>query len=201
MNAMNNFPYRRIALVGTTGSGKSKLAEKIAQRLNIPHYELDAIHWEPNWTEAPRDVTRQRVDAFTRCEAWVIDGNYAFCRDITWSRLQVVVWLDYPLHLILWRLWWRTWRRVIKKELLWGTNYERLWPQFFSKDSLFLWAVQTYKRRKRTYSALLSSPDYAHLKVFHFKSPHETEEWLRTAFPEPHRSNSSPRSNEGREDS
>lgn len=184
MNSIINFPYRRIAVVGTTGSGKSTLAETLAQRLNIPHIELDALSWEPNWIEAPREVTRQRIESFTRSEAWVADGNYGFCRDIIWSRLQAVVWLDYPLPVILWQLWWRTWRRVIKKELLWGTNYERLWPQFFSKDSLFLWALQTYKRRKRTYTDLLASPVYAHLKVFRFKSPRETGAWIRSDFPE-----------------
>ena len=170
----------RIAVVGTTGSGKSTLAENIAHRLHIPHFDLDAFHWEPNWTEAPRDLTRQRVEAFTRTEAWVTDGNYGFCRAIIWSRLQAVIWLDYPLPLILWRLWWRTWRRVIKKEHLWGTNYERLWPQFFSKDSLFLWALQTYQRRKQTYAGLLSAPEYASLKVYHFKTPGETDGWLRS---------------------
>ena len=126
---------------------------------------MDALSWEPDWTEAPQEVTRQRVEAFARTEAWVTDGNYSFLRDIIWSRLQAVVWLDYSLPLILWRLWWRTWQRVLKKELLWGTNNERLWPQFFSKDSLFLWALQTYKRRKRTYTNLLSSPEYAHLCI------------------------------------
>ena len=59
-------------------------------------------------------------------------------------------------------------------------NYEKLWPQFFSKDSLFLWALQIYKRRKKTYITFLSSPEYAHLKVYHFKSPHETEASLRS---------------------
>jgi adenylate kinase family enzyme len=171
---------RRIAVVGTTGSGKSTLAEEIAHRLHIPHFELDAFNWEPNWTEAPREVTRLRVEAFTRTEGWVTDGNYGFCRDIIWARLQAVVWLDYPLPLILWRLWWRTWRRTIKKELLWGTNYERLWTQFFSKDSLFLWALQTHRRHKRTYAALISSPEFASLKVYHFKSPRETEAWLHS---------------------
>jgi len=170
----------RIAVVGTTGSGKSTMAETIAQRLNIPHYELDAISWEPNWVEAPREETRQRVEVFTRMDAWVTDGNYSFCRDIIWSRLQAVIWLDYPLPVILWRLWWRTCRRVIKKEVLWGTNYERFWPQFFSTDSIFLWALKTCKRRKKNYATLIASPEYAHLKVFHFKSPGETKAWLRS---------------------
>jgi len=177
---MTYFPYRRICVVGTTGSGKSTLAENISHCLHIPHFELDAFHWEPNWTEAPREVTRQRVEAFTRTEAWVTDGNYSFCRDIIWSRTQALVWLDYPLALILWQLWRRTWRRVIKKELLWGTNYERLWPQFFSKDSLFLWALKTYWRHKKTTTTLLSTPEYAHLIVIHFKSRRETEAWLRS---------------------
>jgi adenylate kinase family enzyme len=180
MNTKNNFLYRRIAVVGTTGSGKSTLAENIAHQLHIPHYELDAFHWEPNWTEAPREETRRRVEEFTRMEAWVTDGNYSFCRDIIWPRLEAIVWLDYPLVVILWRLWWRTWRRVIKKEFLWGTNYEKLWPQFFSKDSLFFWALKTYKKHRQTYPALFRSHEYAHLKVFHFKSPHETETWLRS---------------------
>ena len=180
MNTKNPFPYRRIAVVGTTGSGKSTLADNIAHHLHIPHFELDAFHWEPNWNEAPREATRQRVELFVQTEAWVTDGNYSFCRDIIWARLQAVIWLDYPLPVILWRLWWRTWKRVITKEHLWGTNYERLWQQFFSKDSLFLWAIQTYKRRKETYTELLSSREYASLMKFHFKSPGETDAWFHS---------------------
>jgi adenylate kinase family enzyme len=179
-NPLNKFPYLRIAVVGTTGSGKSTLAETIAQRLDAPYVELDALFWEPGWTETSREGMRRRVEEFTLKETWVTDGNYSFCRDLIWSRLQAVIWLDYSLPLILWRLWWRTWRRVIKKELLWGTNYERLWSQFFSRDSIFLWALQTYRRRKRTYTGLFASPEYAHLKVLHFKSPRETETWLRS---------------------
>ena len=169
---------RRICVVGTTGSGKSTLARELARRINIPCIELDALHWEPNWKEAPRELTHQRVEALTSGPEWVVDGNYSYLRDVVWPRLQAVVWLDYSLPVILWRLWYRTWKRSLTREVLWGTNTERLWPQFFSKDSLFLWALQTYGRRKKTYSALLASPEYAHLKVFHFKSPKETTEWL-----------------------
>ncbi|MFH1907706.1 MAG: adenylate kinase [Chloroflexota bacterium] len=138
---MTDFPYRRIAVVGTTGSGKSMLAENIAHRLHIPHIELDALYWQPNWKESPWEVMRERVEDFTRGPAWVTDGNYSFCRDIIWSRAQAVIWLDYPLPLILWRLWWRTWQRALQHEILWGTNYEKLWPQFSSRDSIFWWAI------------------------------------------------------------
>ena len=180
MNKVTKFPYQRIAVIGTTGSGKSTLAERIAHELHIPHYELDAFHWEPNWKEAPREETRRRVEAFTGTEAWVTDGNYSFCRDLIWPRLEAIIWLDYPLGVILWRLWLRTWKRIIHKEFLWGTNYEKFWPQFFSKDSLFLWALKTHKRHKQTYPQLLSSPEYAHIKAYRFKSQRETNGWLQS---------------------
>ncbi len=177
---MADFSSRRICVVGSTGSGKSTLAEQLARQLHIPHVELDALHWEPGWKEADRELTRARVREVARNDAWVVDGNYGFLRDILWVRAEVLIWLDYPLALVLWRLWWRTWRRIVKKEVLWGTNRERLWGQFFSKDSLFLWALKTYGRHKRTYTALPMLPEYAHLKVYRFKSPRETEAWVYT---------------------
>lgn len=46
------FPYRRIVIIGTTSSGKSTLAEKLAQTLGLDFIELDALHWEPDWVAA-----------------------------------------------------------------------------------------------------------------------------------------------------
>lgn len=169
---------RRIAVVGTTGSGKSTLAGALAARLHLPHIETDALNWQPGWRPTSNEALRRRVDAATRANTWVMDGNYREVREIIWSRAQAVVWLDYPLVLILWRLWWRTWRRVLSKEHLWGTNYEKLRPQFFSRDSLFLWALQTHWRRKKEYSALFADPECAHLQLYHFTSPRQTKLWL-----------------------
>jgi adenylate kinase family enzyme len=169
---------RRICVIGTTGSGKSTLADELARRLHAPHIELDSHHWLPGWQEADREVTRHAIEKITHTEAWVSDGNYGFLRDILWRRAQALVWLDYSLPLIFWRLWWRTWRRVLTKEVLWGTNTEKLAPQFFNKDSLFLWALKTHGRHRKDYVALPGLPEYSHLKVYRFKSPRETEKWL-----------------------
>jgi adenylate kinase family enzyme len=174
---MISFPYRRICVVGTTGCGKSTLAGLLAQRLHIPHVELDAIYWKPGWIESEREITRARVKDIARSDAWIVDGNYGFLRDILWPRAEAVVWLDYPLALIFWRLWWRTLNRTMKKELLWGTNQERLAEQFFSKDSLFLWALKSHEQNRKNYTSLPRLPEYSHLKVYRFKSPRETEEW------------------------
>ena len=165
-------------MVGTTGSGKTTLASQLAETLAYPHVELDALHWEADWTPATIDVFRQRtVEALSR-DAWVVDGNYSKVRDIVWTRAEMVVWLDYPLPTIMGRLILRTFRRIFIREELWSGNRERLWTQLFTRDSLFLWALRSYKRRRREYPELLRRPEHAHITAVHLPSPRAAREWL-----------------------
>jgi len=168
---------QRISVIGTSGSGKTVLARQIAQYLAIPHVELDALHWEPNWTEVPIHIERKRIVQALSGNRWVIDGNCSRRHDIIWSRSDTVVWLDYPLSVVLGRLLWRTVRRVVTQEELWSGNRETL-RQVFSRDSILLWALQTYSERRREYPILLNLPEYAHLKVVHLRSPQATHNWL-----------------------
>ena len=63
MRNMNNSSLpQRICVSGTSGAGKTTLARQVAQKLNIPHFELDSLFWEPNWVTAPRDIFRRRVE-------------------------------------------------------------------------------------------------------------------------------------------
>lgn len=174
---------RRIAVVGTTGSGKTTTAEEIARRLGLPHIEIDALHWGPDWTPAPPEFLRQRVDEQTLGEAWVIDGNYGAVREIVWSRADTLVWLDLPFLVVMGRLLWRTLRRIVMREALWGVNRETWRAQFLSRDSLFLWAVKTHWRRRREYAELLSLPEYAQLQVVRLRSPRAVRAWLEGLLP------------------
>ena len=170
--------HRRIAVVGTTGSGKTTLAHRLAQRLGVPHVELDALHWGPGWTPARPDIFRERAAQALCGDAWVVDGNYSKVRDIVWSRADTVVWLDYALPVVMGRLVWRTFRRIVTREELWSGNRERLWAQLFTSDSILLWALRTYWRRRREYPVLFRQPEYAHLTVVHLRSPRTARAWL-----------------------
>ncbi|HYP40977.1 MAG TPA: AAA family ATPase [Chloroflexia bacterium] len=169
----------RIAVVGTTGSGKTTMARDVAARLGVPHVELDALHWGPNWTEASREVFRERTTQALSGDAWTVDGNYSKVRDIVWSRADTVVWLDYALPVIMWRLVRRTFRRVTTREELWGGNRETIKSALFEKDAILWWALRTYRRRRREYPVLLSAPENAHLAVVHLCSPRDARQWLR----------------------
>lgn len=171
---------KRIIVVGTTASGKTTMASRLSQRLDLRHVELDALHWEANWTKAATDVLRERVLAALPDDGWVVDGNYSAVRDILWPRADTVVWLDYPLPLILVRLTRRTFVRVASRIELWNGNRERLFAQFFTRDSLYLWVLQTHRLRRRQYTQLVAEPVYAHLTVIRLRSPHAAARWLAT---------------------
>lgn len=177
---MSNFPFARIVVIGTTSSGKSTLAAKLAGKIGGDFIELDALHWEPNWIEAPDHIFRQRVTKVTQSEVWVAAGNYHVVRDVVWGRAEMAIWLDYPFHVVFWRLLTRTIRRSITKEKLFSDNVENFWTHLkvWSQDSLFNWLFKTYWRRKQEYPKLFTQPENAHLKIVHLKSPAETEKWL-----------------------
>jgi hypothetical protein len=168
--------------VGTTGSGKTTFARALAQGLGVPHVELDALFWEPGWMMAPREVFLARAAAATSGDAWVTDGNYggAGVRDVLWRRADSVVWLDYPLRVIFWRLLRRTLLRIRSGKEFWpGTgNRETVRGAFFSRQSLFIWLFRTYWRRKKLIPAALARPEFSHLQVRRFASPAEAERWL-----------------------
>jgi adenylate kinase family enzyme len=178
---------RRIAIVGTTGAGKTTLARRLAQRLTLPRVELDALYWQPGWRPAPAEVFRARVERALAGPAWVVDGNYAVVRDIVWRRAELLVWLDYPLPLVLCRLLRRTLRRALMREKLWNGNRERLSTNFAGRDSLFLWAIQTHARRRQEFTREVQTPEHQHLSVVRLGGPRQTAAWLAglRARPEP----------------
>lgn len=149
-------------------------------RIGGTFVDLDALNWGPGWTPSPVPVFRERAAAALSGARWVVAGNYRELRDIVWGAADTLIWLDFPLPLVLWRLLWRTLRRVLTREELWGGNRERLVAQFASRDSLFLYAMKTHYRRRREFPADLARSEYTHLRVLRFRMPGELERWLNT---------------------
>jgi adenylate kinase family enzyme len=167
---------RRIAIVGTSGSGKTTVARRLAA-LDLPHIELDALFWRPDWRQAHLDQFRSSVSAATGGDAWICDGNYSRARDIILPRAETVVWLDLPLRTCLWRVVRRTVRRTSRREVLWGTNREQ-WSRLVGGDSLIWWVLRTHRRRRREWEVLIAGPETRHLRVARLRSAGEIEAWL-----------------------
>ena len=169
---------QRVVVLGTSGSGKTTLARELSRRLRAPHIELDALYWGADWTAAEKPIFRQRVEREIAQDAWALCGNYASVRDLTLARADTAIWLDYPMTLVFTRVFLRTVRRGVTRELLWGNNRESLLINFFSRESLLLWVIDTWRRHRRDYPKLLRSAPCRHLRVLRFRSPRETAAWL-----------------------
>ena len=169
----------RINVVGKTGSGKTTLAGAIAARTDIPHIEMDAHFWGPDWTPVPRDQFITTIQHAVAQPRWVIDGNYNMARPFIIPHLQLLVWLDYPLALSMWQLTRRGVARIVTQEDLWGTgNRESARKMFASRESLYIWAVKSHRKLRRRYLATVDDPAYAHVAVVRLRSRRATQQWL-----------------------
>jgi len=168
---------RRVNVVGTSCSGKTTLARALSRRLGLPHVEFDALFWGPSWTEVPKPVFRERLVAALAADARVADGGYESVRDITWSRADTIVWLDYRLPTVLRRWASRTIRRIRTQEEFWpGTGNRESLHNAFRRDGLLWWILRTHRgRRRRMLARMAARPD---LVVIRLRSPAEAERWL-----------------------
>jgi len=52
--AAREIDLSRVVVLGCSGSGKSTLAHALAQKLDAPWVQLDALYWGPNWQPRPQ---------------------------------------------------------------------------------------------------------------------------------------------------
>ncbi|WP_230947047.1 adenylate kinase [Burkholderia territorii] len=92
-------PFRmdltRTIVIGNSGSGKSWLAERVADRSGAAYVDLDLIHWLPGGYGVPRE----RADAIrlvqraAQADRWVIEGIYGSLVNEVLANASALVWL------------------------------------------------------------------------------------------------------------
>ena len=96
----------KIAVIGYSGSGKSTLARILGERYGLPVLHFDRVHWVTGWQERDRAEVHQMVRGFMEKPAWVIDGNYTkFEYQRRMTEADLILFLDFPRLLCLWRVW------------------------------------------------------------------------------------------------
>lgn len=145
---------KRVLVVGASCSGKTTMARKLSRTLKAPHIELDAIYWGPEWTPCPEERFRSMVRGVCSKESWVVDGNYGRARDLLLERTTDVIWLNYPFRVVAGRALRRSIRRIVSREVLFGGCRETFRTTFLSGDSILLWVVRSYSRRRHEFRRL-----------------------------------------------
>lgn len=172
---------KRVIIIGTTGSGKTTLAKKLAKKLNCPHIQIDALFWKPNWQEASDEELFSKLKAATSGDSWVVDGNYIRTRQLTWTKADTIIWINLPFYLTFYQNFTRSFRRALTGEELWeGTGNRESFQKMFSSDSILIWLFKTYWSQKKRNEQLMNDPELNHVSFYRLKSRSEIKSFLST---------------------
>lgn len=164
---------KRIFVIGVSGSGKTTLAAKLAKKLKIKHLDIDDAYWLPGWVERPTKEHDKIIDEFTNKDKWIISGNTSDLSSPIWERCDTIIWLDYSISRCLYQSIFRSIRRIQNSEICCGGNYESV-SRFFSKNSILVWIITSFWKRKRIYTKVFSTKLFPNKEYLQFKNPKTT---------------------------
>ena len=181
MNQQHNQQVQRINVVGASGSGKSTFSRKLSAILSIPHVEMDAIFWQPNWQESDDNTFFSKLSAeISPLSNWVLNENYTRSIPIKWDKVDLVIWLDYSFTRTVFQAIRRAISRAWSQKELWaGTGNKETFRKLFSKDSIVLYTIKTHNKVRRKYELLMSDKSYSHIEFVRFRSRKESEDFLQ----------------------
>lgn len=168
---------KKIVIVGTSGSGKTTFAKKLSNKLGQKNIDLDDLFWLPNWVERSPEDFREKVFEVLSNDSWIIAGNYNSVRNHIWDKADTIIWLNYSFPVVFGRALKRTLVQTLTKEEICNGNKASLGRNFFSKNSILLWVLRTYWKRKRKYPRILKELE-GMKKVVVFRKPSEAKRWL-----------------------
>ena len=163
---------QRIIIIGSCGAGKSTLAMKLAQKLNLPLVHLDKLRFIGNWQERPREEFDKLLLAELEKPRWIIDGNYNRTIPLRMQHCDTVIFLDFPRLVCMWGVM----KRVIKyhgktRPDMGGECRERFDPEFMK----YVWDFRK-KHRKRYLEMLANATDK---KVIILKNRRQAKKLLK----------------------
>jgi adenylate kinase family enzyme len=169
---------QRILVAGLSGAGKTTLARRLGQLLDLPHTELDALHHGPGWVPRPDFLTDVR--ALAADDRWVTEWGYSSARPILTPHADLLVWLDLPFRVSLGRVVRRTLRRRWHREVLWNGNLEPPLNTYFTdREHVVRYMITT----RHKYDGLVpaAAAERADLTVVRLRRRHDVDRWLRSS--------------------
>lgn len=165
-------------VAGASGVGKSTFARALSARWALPYTEIDALHWGDGWM--PRPTFLDEAAAVAAAESWVAEFQYSAIRPTFAARAQLLIHLDYPRPVVLWRVLLRTVRRRLHRERLWSTdNVEPpLHTMLTDPDHIVRWSWRGIAKYRQIVAAAES--DHPGLRVIRLHTSRNAHRWLES---------------------
>lgn len=135
----------KIHIIGCSGSGKTYLANVLAKRYNISHFDLDDIQWDNNaegyGTKRPIEERNALLLEILNNNEWVIEGVYYAWVQQSFDEADIIYVLDMPRYLYKSRIIIRSIKRKLgiqqgKKETIKSVHNLLKWTETFQNKNL-----------------------------------------------------------------
>ena len=157
---------KRIAIIGSPGSGKSTFARKLQEKTGLPLFSLDNIWWKPDRTHITREAFDERLAALLKTDAWIIDGSYSRTFEPRIKACDTVILLDYDTDVCM--------QGIIDR--VGKTRQDIPWTEQ-TLDPELVAIVKTYKERNNPVLSELFRR-YADREILIFRTRDEADQWL-----------------------
>jgi adenylate kinase family enzyme len=167
---------QRVLVAGSTGAGKTTMAQALSDRLGLPHTEMDALWHGPGWV--PRPGFADDVAAMLATGSWVTEYQYRTVKADLLAAAQAVVWLDHPFLLVAARLLRRSVVRAVTRRPFHNGNVEnpRMWARASHPLRIVL-SREFWAKRRRT-EAELAEAARRGVVVVRLRGARQTRRWL-----------------------
>lgn len=159
-----NSDTKRVMIIGQPGSGKSTLASELGEKLSLPVFHIDKIHWKSGWIERePSEKDRLCAEVHARDE-WIFEGGNSRTWGERMERADSLIWLDFPLHIRAWRILVRTIRHYGESR----PDLPEGCPEHFSMEFIsFIWRTRNKGRVRmsRFFNSVSNEKDKFHLRT------------------------------------
>ena len=85
----------RILIIGCSGSGKSRLARELKEKLGLPLIHLDQLWHKEGWRHITREEFDSRLAMAMNMDRWIIDGNYSRTIPQRLPKCDTIIYLDF----------------------------------------------------------------------------------------------------------
>jgi adenylate kinase family enzyme len=101
---MKKTHFKKFALIGLPGSGKSTFAAKLGEILGIPVHHLDRHMFEPGGKKRDKQEFIEIQKAMLSEEAWVVEGCSFSTFEMRFAKADVLIYFQLPRPLCFLRL-------------------------------------------------------------------------------------------------
>jgi adenylate kinase family enzyme len=100
--------YKRIAIIGNAGSGKSSVTMQLHNITGLPVYHLDQYYWLANWVKRDPEEYEKLHKELCDKDAWIMDGVNLKLIPYRIEKADCVIFLDVSRFVCLYRIIKRT---------------------------------------------------------------------------------------------